>query len=119
MKLLSIVTPCYNEERNVRPLYEAVRDVFARMPQYRYEHLFIDNASTDRTAELLREIARSDKNVKVILNTRNFGPIRSPYYAVLQARGDAVIGVVAYFQDPPDLIPQLIEKWEQGYKVVM
>lgn len=117
-KLISVVTPCYNEEENVRPLYEAVKKVFAGLPQYRYEHIFIDNASKDRTAAILRQIAAEDPNVKVILNTRNFGHIRSPYYGQLQAHGDAVISIVADFQDPPAMIPQFLEKWEQGFKVV-
>ncbi|HEX6048190.1 MAG TPA: glycosyltransferase, partial [Gemmatimonadaceae bacterium] len=93
MKLISVVSPCYNEQDNVEALYEAVRAVFARLPQYEYEHIFIDNASKDRTEERLRAIARRDPNVRVILNTRNFGHIRSPVHAILQARGDAVIGM--------------------------
>ena len=83
MKLITILTPCYNEEENVEPLYEAVRAVFADLPQYGYEHLFIDNASRDATAGILRDLAGRDKNVKVILNTRNFGHIRSPYHALM------------------------------------
>jgi polyisoprenyl-phosphate glycosyltransferase len=119
MKLISVLTPCYNEAENVEALYEAVRSVFAKLPQYRYEHLFIDNASKDRTAEILRSIASRDKNVKVILNTRNFGHIRSPYHALMQTSGDAVVAMAADFQDPPEMIPQFLEKWEQGHKVVM
>ena len=119
MKHISIFTPCYNEEANVREIYEAVKKVFASLPQYTYEHLFIDNASKDNTPTILREIAAQDKNVKVIFNTRNFGHIRSPYHGLLQTTGDATIGVVCDFQDPPELIPQLLEKWEQGYKIVL
>ncbi len=119
MKHISVMTPCYNEEENVRPLYEAVKAEFARMPQYTYEHVFIDNASKDRTAAVLRELATADKNVKVILNTRNFGHIRSPHYALLQCTGDCVIAVAADFQDPVELIPQFIAKWEEGYKLVL
>jgi glycosyltransferase involved in cell wall biosynthesis len=119
MKLITVLTPCFNEQENVEPLYEAVRAVFATLPNYRYEHLFIDNASTDRTVDLLRSLAARDPNVKVIVNARNFGPVRSPFYGLLQARGDAVIGIVADFQDPPELIPELIAKWEQGFKAVM
>src|SRR5688572_20623399 len=119
MKLISVLTPCYNEAENVEALYEAVRSVLAKLPQYRYEHLFIDNASKDRTAEILRTIASRDKNVKVILNTRNFGHIRSPYHALMQTSGDAVVAMAADFQDPPEMIPQFLEKWEQGHKVVM
>ena len=118
MKLITVLTPCFNEQENVEPLYEAVRAVFATLPNYRYEHLFIDNASTDRTVDILRSLAARDSNVKVIVNARNFGPVRSPFHGLLQARGDAVIGMVADFQDPPELIPDLIAKWEQGFKAV-
>lgn len=119
MKLITVLTPCFNEQENIEPLYEAVRAVFATLPNYRYEHLFIDNASTDRTVDILRSIAERDPNVKVIVNARNFGPVRSPFHGLMQARGDAVIGIVADFQDPPELIPELIAKWEQGFKAVM
>lgn len=119
MKLISVVCPCYNEQDNVEPLYEAVRAIFARLPQYRYEHIFIDNASKDRTADKLRALALRDRNVKVILNTRNFGHIRSPMHAIMQARGDAVIGMASDFQDPPELIPEFLAKWEEGYKIVL
>lgn len=119
MKLITVLTPCFNEEENVEPLYEAVKAVFAQLPQYRYEHLFIDNASTDRTQTVLRELASRDSAVKVIINARNFGPVRSPFHGVLQANGDAVIGMVADFQDPPELIPTLLGKWEQGFRIVM
>jgi len=118
-KLISVVSGCYNEEGNVRECYEQVKKVFQEIGRYRYEHIFIDNASKDGTAAILREIAAKDKNVKVILNARNFGHIRSPYHAMLQARGDAVISVVSDLQDPPELIKEFIKKWEEGFMVVM
>jgi glycosyltransferase involved in cell wall biosynthesis len=118
-KRVTVMTPTYNEEENVRELYQAVKEVFAGLPQYDYEHLFIDNASKDRTAAILKEIAREDKNVKVIINTRNFGHVRSPYYGVIQSTGDAVVCLVADFQDPPELIPEFLQKWEDGYKIVL
>jgi glycosyltransferase involved in cell wall biosynthesis len=119
MKLISIITPCYNEEENVENTYRKVKDLFDSLGTYRYEHLFIDNASTDKTVEILRRIAAEDKNVKVIVNSRNFGHIRSPHHAFLQAKGDAVIPVVADLQDPLDLIPIFLQKWEEGHKIVM
>ncbi len=119
MKLISIVTACYNEEENVHELYEQVKAQFAKLPQYRYEHIFIDNASTDKTVAELKKIAAKDPNVKIIVNTRNFGHIRSPYHALLQARGDAVISIVADLQDPPNMIPIFLKKWEEGYKIVV
>src|SRR5262245_25820697 len=119
LRRISILTPCYNEEENVRPLYERVRAVFQAQPGYTYEHVFIDNASTDHTVAILREIAAADRNVKVIVNTRNFGHVRSPYHALLQCRRDAVIGMAADLQDPPELIPAFLEKWREGYKVVL
>jgi polyisoprenyl-phosphate glycosyltransferase len=119
MTLITIVTPCYNEEENVAEVYRQVREVFAQLQGYDYEHLFIDNASTDRTVEILRGLAAKDRCVKVIVNTRNFGHIRSPYYALLQARGDAVISLVADLQDPPEVIPEFLKKWREGFKVVV
>jgi glycosyltransferase involved in cell wall biosynthesis len=116
---ITVLTPCYNEAENVRALYERVRAVFAPLRDCTYEHLFIDNASTDATVAILREIAAADRNVKVIVNTRNFGHVRSPYHALLQCRGDAVIGMAADLQDPPELIPAFLAKWREGYKVVL
>lgn len=119
MKSISILTPCYNEESNVEEVYRRVRDEMAKLPQYRYEHLFIDNRSTDGTLAVLKRLAAHDHNVKIIANARNFGHIRSPMHAFLQTRGDAVIGIVADLQDPPELIPELIRKWEEGYLMVL
>jgi glycosyltransferase involved in cell wall biosynthesis len=119
MKLITVVTPCYNEEQNVRELYEQVKAVFATRPQYRYEHLFIDNASTDGTVAILKELAAQDKNVKLIVNRRNFGQVRSPQHAILQAQGDAVIALAADLQDPPSLIPTFLREWESGHPVVL
>ncbi len=119
MPLLTILTPCYNEEDNVRQVYLRVREGMESLPGYDYDHLFVDNASTDTTVPILRELAAADKRVRVIVNTRNFGHIRSPYYGFLQARGDAIMSCVADLQDPPELIPQFVRKWEDGYKVVI
>ena len=116
MPQISIVTPCYNEEENVQELYERVRKA---MEGYEYEHIFIDNASTDRTVELIRQLASRDKNVKAIVNTRNFGHIRSPYHGILQGTGEAVIMLASDLQDPPERIPDFIQKWKEGYKVVI
>jgi glycosyltransferase involved in cell wall biosynthesis len=118
-KLISVVSGCYNEEDNVRECYEQVKKVFAEIGTYRYEHIFIDNASKDKTAAILRELAGADKNVKVILNARNFGHIRSPHHAMIQARGDAIISVVSDLQDPPALIKEFLKKWEEGFLVVI
>lgn len=118
MKLISIVTPCYNEEENIEEIYKQVKAVVSKIPNYRFEHIFIDNASTDNTIPLLRAIAEQDESVKIILNARNFGQVRSPFYGLLQSTGDAAILIVADLQDPPALIPQFIQQWEQGYKVV-
>jgi len=119
MKTISIITPCYNEEENVRELYHRVRAAMVSVGRYRYEHIFIDNSSHDRTVAILREIAREDQNIKVIVNARNFGHIRSPFHAFLQTCGDAVIGLVADLQDPPEMIPDMIAKWEEGYSMVL
>jgi glycosyltransferase involved in cell wall biosynthesis len=121
---ISVVTACYNEEENVAEVYRQVRAVVETLPprngeSYTYEHLFIDNASVDRTVEILRGICASDRHVKVIVNTRNFGHIRSPFHGLLQAGGDAVISIVADLQDPPDMIREFVARWEAGAKVVI
>lgn len=118
MTTISIVTPCYNEEENVDELYERIRTAMQGL-NYEYEHLFIDNASTDGTVEKIRSLAALDPRVKAIINARNFGHIRSPYHALLQASGNAVIGMASDLQDPPERIPEFIKKWEEGYKVVI
>ena len=119
MKHISVMTPCYNEEGNIRNIYNAVKEQFDKMPQYTYEHIFIDNYSTDNSRKILRELAAEDSNVKVILNARNFGPNRSGSYGMLQGTGDALICIVCDLQDPPEMIPSFLQKWEEGYKVVL
>lgn len=120
MKKISIVSPCYNEEKNLQLVYQEVKNQFEQnLPNYEYEHIFIDNCSTDRSPEILRDLAAQDKNVKVIFNSRNFGHIRSPAYGLFQANGDAVILLVSDLQDPPNLIPELIKKWEAGNNIVV
>ena len=117
-KTISVMIPCYNEEENVRPIYEAVREQLLALP-YDYEILFIDNKSQDRTREIIREICAADTCVKAIFNVKNFGQFNSPYYAMLQTSGDCTITMCADFQDPPELIPELIHAWEEGYKIVI
>jgi polyisoprenyl-phosphate glycosyltransferase len=117
-RLISVVTPCYNEEGNVEELYRQISAVFAALPQFDYEHIYIDNASEDGTQSILRRLAAQDKRVKVIINVRNFGHIRSPHHALLMAKGDAVIGMASDLQDPPSLIADFLAHWEAGYKVV-
>src|SRR5271157_4365444 len=119
MKTITILTPCYNEEDNVREVYDRVRAAIATAGDFRYEHIFIDNASRDNTVAVLKTIAARDRNVKIIRNTRNFGPVRSPMHALYQASGDALIGIVADLQDPPEMIVDLVRRWEEGYPVVI
>jgi len=119
MKLISIVTACYNEEDNVEALYLRVREIMAAETAYRYEHLFIDNASTDSTVAILKRLAAADPQVKIIVNARNFGPLRSPTHGLFQATGDAIVSLVADFQDPPEIIPALLREWEQGVSMVL
>ena len=120
MKKISILIPCYNEEENVGPIYEAVIEEFKQFEEkYELELLFIDNDSTDNTRPLLREICHKDKRVKAIFNAKNFGQFNSPYYGMLQATGDCVITMVCDFQDPVELIGKYIAAWEEGYKIVI
>ena len=120
MPFISIVSGCYNEEGNVRELCQRVSQVMAdSLPNYTYEQILIDNCSTDKTAEVLREICREDKRVKVILNNRNFGHVRSGYHALQQATGEAIVLMASDLEDPPEMIPQFVRKWEEGYKITL
>ena len=120
MKLISVVTGSFNEESNVTELYERICATFAEhLPAYAFEIIFIDNASTDGTVSVLKGLARRDERVKIIVNNRNFGHIRSGYHAFLQARGDAVVVMASDLQDPPEMLPDFVGKWEQGYKIVL
>ena len=119
-KLISIVTPCYNEEENVEDLHSQIVEVMAEFPEYDFEHIYIDNCSTDTTVQILRRLAaKDDQNIKVILNARNFGHIRSPYHGFCNPNGDAVISMASDLQDPSKLIKEFIKKWEEGYKIVV
>ena len=106
MKKISIMVPCYNEEENVIPISEALIDMFA------------NNDSTDTTRVKLRQICEKNHKIKAIFNAKNFGQFNSPYYGILQTEGDCTIPVCADFQDPIELIPELVAKWEEGYKIV-
>lgn len=119
LKKINILTPCFNEAENVEALWEAIKKVRDSLPQYEIDHLYIDNGSTDGTRDLLRNIAAKDPKVRVILNSRNFGHIRSPVYGLMQCHGDAAVILASDFQDPPELIPEFLKKWEEGYKVAV
>lgn len=118
-KLISVIAPCFNEQDNIDELYQRINAICATLEKYDFEILFIDNASTDITQDKLRNLAGEDKRVKVIINTRNFGHVRSPYWGLLQTSGDASIYLASDLQDPPEMIPQFIDAWEAGYSVVM
>lgn len=119
MKKISIMVPCYNEEENVIPLSEALIDMFKKdLPNYEYDILFIDNASTDTTRVKLRALCEKNPKIRAIFNAKNFGQFNSPYYGILQTTGDCTIPVCADFQDPIELVPELVKKWEEGYKIV-
>ena len=118
-KKISIFSPCYNEELNLEILYNRITNVMEKLKdKYDYEIVFIDNKSKDNSRKVLRKLAEKDKKVKVIFNTRNFGPGRSGSYGFFQTTGDASIALAADLQDPPELIPEFLKKWEEGYKVV-
>jgi len=118
-RFISVITPCYNEEANVEELYVRVRAAMARVGRYAYEHIFIDNHSRDKTVAILKSIASRDTNVRLIVNARNFGQVRSPMHAFLETGGAAVIGLAADLQDPPEMIEEMIAKWEEGYSMVL
>ena len=119
-KTISVMIPCYNEEENARPIYEAVRDeILKNLPEYNYEILFIDNKSKDNTRAVIEEICKEDKNVRAIFNSKNFGQFNSPYYGILNTTGDCTVTICADFQDPVELIPVFVREWEKGYKIVI
>ncbi|MDE7071805.1 MAG: glycosyltransferase family 2 protein, partial [Bacteroidales bacterium] len=118
-KKVSIVTACYNEEENVAILCERIRKVMQTLPQYDYEHIFIDNASKDNTVALIRKEIEKDSHIRCIVNARNFGHIRSPFHGIRQCYGDAVIAMSSDLQDPPEKIPELLARWEEGHKIVI
>ena len=118
-KLISLISPCFNEEGNIEELYRRASVVMADLAQYDFEYLFIDNASTDGTLDKLRALAARDPRVRVIANTRNFGHIRSPTWGILQTRGDATVVLASDLQDPPEMIPHFLAGWEEGFKIVL
>lgn len=118
MKKISIVTGCLNERENIPILYQKLTEIMSHYPHYDYEIICIDNFSTDGTREVLRELCARDHHLKAIFNVRNFGAINSPWYAFLLASGDAVIGMCSDLEDPPELIPEMIRKWEEGFTLV-
>jgi glycosyltransferase involved in cell wall biosynthesis len=118
MKKISVISGCYNEEGNLQEFYDRLIAVFRQLPTYNYEIIIADNCSTDRSREILRGLAAKDPKFKVILNANNFGHIRSPFNALLQATGDAVVGLCSDLQEPPELIAEFVKQWESGYQVV-
>ncbi len=115
---ITVLTPTFNEKDNIRDLYLQIKNIFTEI-NYHYEHIVIDNASSDGTIPILKEIASKDQNFKVIINNKNYGHIRSPFYGLQQCNSDAVILMASDFQDPVDLIPRYIKEWENGNKIVL
>lgn len=122
MPRISIISPCYNEEDNVQLCYEAVQALFAPgapLEKYEREHIFSDNCSEDGTVDILRRIAVADPTVKVIVNSRNFGPFRSNFNALRYATGDVILVFLPVdLQDPPEMIPEMVRHWENGIEIV-
>ncbi len=119
MKKISIGVPCYNEEENIELMYGTLTEQMRNFSQYDYEIIFEDNASTDTSEQILRKIAQQDKHVKVILNQSNFGPERSSTNCMGSMTGDAFISLPCDFQEPPEMIPEFLKYWEEGYSVVL
>lgn len=118
-KVISVMIPCYNEVENVGPISKAVIKIIEeKLPAYDYELVFIDNDSSDGTRDILRRICSENKKIKAIFNAKNFGQFNSPYYGLCQTMGDCTVFMCCDFQDPVEMIPQFIEKWEAGYKIV-
>ena len=119
IKKISIVIPCFNEEENIRITYKKIEAILKKISHYNFEYIFVDNGSTDKTRETIKKLAKKDKRIKGIFLSRNFGPEASATACYKYATGEAVIGLAADLQDPPELIPQFIKKWEQGYDVAI
>ena len=120
LKTVTAVVPTYNEQENIPLIYQKIANIFEQYrDKYNLEILFIDNCSKDKSRELIMELAQQDLRVKAIFNTKNFGFTRSTFYGLTQATGDCAILIFADMQDPPEIIPQFIEKWECGYKIVV
>jgi glycosyltransferase involved in cell wall biosynthesis len=119
MSFLSVITPCFNEEANIEELCRRVRVAMKGLEDVTYEHICIDNASTDETVAVLKRLAATDPCLRIIVNARNFGHIRSPMHALLEAKGEAVISIVADLQDPPELIPEIVARWREGFAAVV
>jgi glycosyltransferase involved in cell wall biosynthesis len=117
-KTITILTPTYNEEDNIDELYRRISIITAKNLNYSFEHLFIDNSSNDGTVKKIKQIAKKNKKVKLIVNARNFGADASIMHGMAQVQTDACIYIVSDLQDPPELIPDLIKKWEEGFKIV-
>jgi len=117
-KLISIISGCYNEEANLPIYYEMISKIMDSLPQYDFECLIADNCSEDRSDEILEEIAQKDKRFKIVFNLKNYGPGRSGANILYRAKGDAVICLASDLQDPPEMIPDFLKKWEEGNKIV-
>ena len=115
---ISIITPTYNEKDNIEKLCNEIKGEMSKI-NLDYEHIIIDNNSSDGTIEKIKDLAKSDKNLKIIINLKNYGHIRSPFYGLLQSTGDASILMASDFQDPIELIPKYIDEWKKGKKIVL
>ena len=118
MKKISIVIPMYYEEKVANECYKRVKDNLEKLTNYTYEIIFIDDGSKDKTLEILEEIAKNDSNVKIISFTRNFGHQAAVTAGLKEVTGDAIVIIDADLQDPPELIGDMIKKWEEGYEVI-
>ena len=118
MKKISLVIPMYYEELVVEECYKRVSKVLKGLQNYKYEIIFVNDGSKDKTLELLEEIAEKDKNVKNISFSRNFGHQAAVIAGLKEVTGDVIIIIDADLQDPPELIPDMISLWEQGNEIV-
>ena len=118
-KIISILTPTFNEEDNVQELYNRVKSVTSKIRKYTFEHIFIDNHSQDSTVKKIKRIILKDKSVKLIVNSRNFGHFNSPFYGLMQTKANAAIQIASDLQTPPEVIKDLVLEWEKGFKTVL
>ncbi len=119
LKKISIMIPTFNETENVVQMADAVVDIITKeLPQYDYEILFIDNASTDGTRDKIVKLCEGNKKIRAIFNVTNFGQFNSPFHGICETTGDCTIPICCDFQDPVELIPVFVHEWEKGHKIV-
>ena len=118
MKKISVVIPAHNEEGNISLIYQRIKEVFSKLENYRFEIIFVNDGSRDNTQKVIEDLAQNHEEVKYIEFSRNFGHQPAVKAGMDCSTGNAMISMDADLQHPPELIPELIKKWEEGFDIV-